>query len=71
MNTTRRKFLKAVVLGGAFLLLLKSIAPLSTISHKFSIKDKDLFAGFNKKESDKEIIFSDKKGNKVLVVEKQ
>ena len=70
MDTTRRKFLKVVVLGGVFLLFPKSIAPLSTISRKFSIEDKDLFAGLDRKENDKEIIFSDKKGNRVLVVEK-
>lgn len=70
MNTKRRKFLKTAVLGGAFLLFAKSLSPLSAISRKFSVKDKDVFAGLDRKESDKEIIFSDKKGNRVLVVEK-
>jgi len=70
MDTTRRKFLKAVVLGGAFLLFVKSFSPLSFISRRFSVKDKDVFAGLDRRESNKEIIFSDKKGNRVLVVEK-
>ncbi len=70
MNTERRKFLKVAFFGGVFLLFAKSLAPLFSFSQKYSSKDKNVFAGLDKKESDKEIIFSDKSGNKVLVVEK-
>ncbi len=70
MNTKRRKFLKTAVLGGAFLLFAKSLSPLLSLSRKLSGTEKDSFAGLDRKETDREIVFSDKRGNRVLVVEK-
>ncbi len=70
MNTKRRKFLKTAVLGGMFVLLIRTLNPLSSLSRKYLTRDKDIFSGLERKENNKEIIFSDKNGNRVLVVEK-
>ncbi len=68
MNTERRKFLKTLALGGGFLLLSKILAPLSIFTRKRTTED-NVF-GLNKRENSREVVFSDDKGNKVLVVEK-
>lgn len=70
MDTKRRKFLKTAFFGGVFLLFAKSLIPIFSFSEKYSSKNKNIFSDFDKKENNKEIIFNDKNGNKVLVVEK-
>lgn len=60
-----------MALGGAFLFVAKSVAPVLSFHQRFtSSRNGDALSDLNKTETDKEITFSDKMGNKVLVVEK-
>jgi len=68
MNFERRKFLRAVVLGGAFLFVIKNIVP--SLSFRQRPSDGNALGCSDETEDEREITFSDKRGNKVLVVEK-
>ncbi len=83
MNQERRKFLKFLAIGGGALLANKllgdklttwlSAGHLSGKNSQEEVKSQDVFGSKNTKviEDEREIVFFDKSGEKILVLEKE
>lgn len=70
VNRNRRTLIKFIALGGAAFLLGKFLGPLINTLQGDTVIDEKTLGNYKVTETGREVIFSDRSGNAVLIIDK-